>query len=127
MSAHTELNSNKIDPISDSIKQMQETLKRLGIQLMVCWKPDAKKSIHGELKGNIILIYDESEHDARATFIHEIIEFKLKAVTEVYRTLIDSLIESYGKLCYKRKEEFIEDLPKILETINEIKPEQLKH
>jgi hypothetical protein len=54
------------------------------------------------------------EQDAWATFTHEVIEFKLKTVTMIYRTMINSLIDGYEKLVYQEKEEFIEFIPKLI-------------
>ncbi len=83
----------------DSVKRMQGILDRLGIRLCVAWLPDDGKSIHG---------------DAFATFTHEIIEFKLKEVTRVYRELINNPIDGYEKLAYQQKEDFIEFVPKLI-------------
>jgi hypothetical protein len=102
-------------------KRMQKTLNRFEIPLVLCWKSDNTKSIHGELRNNVLFIYDENENDAWDTFIHEIFEFKLKRVTIIYRTMINSLISGYEKLCYERKEEFLESLPKVIEAIQELK------
>jgi DNA-binding PucR family transcriptional regulator len=96
--------------------EMQQTLDRIGIPLIVHWTPDPSKPIHGEIKHGAICIYDQRQTDALATFTHEIIEFKLKQVTQVYRALINSLIEGYEKLAYQQKEAFIEFLPKLIEA-----------
>lgn len=88
--------------------QMQDIVDHLGVCLTVAWMPDESKSVKGELKGKFIYIYDEEQAEALATLTHEIIEFKLKALTRVYRSMINSLIEGYEKLAYQEKEEFIE-------------------
>jgi hypothetical protein len=97
-----------------SQKLMQRTLDRLGIPLIVVWTPNPNKSVHGEIKENVLCIYDEQPNDVSATFMHEVIEFKLKKVTRVYRSMINSLIEGYEKLAYQEKEEFIEYVQRIL-------------
>jgi hypothetical protein len=96
------------------VKQMSEVLDQLGISLFIVWSPDETRSIHGEIKQRTIYIYDRQESDAFATFTHEIIEFKLKEVTRIYRTLINNLIDGYEKLAYQKKEEFIEFIPRML-------------
>ena len=101
--------------------QMEKALLRFGVPLILCWKPDKTKSIHGELTENILFIYDSNINDAWDTFAHELLEFKLKKVTIVYRTMINSLIEAFEKVCYVQKEEFLESLPKVLEVIEELK------
>jgi hypothetical protein len=59
---------------------------------------------------------DHQETEAFATFAHEIIEYKLKEVTRIYRVLINNLIEGYKKLAYQQKEDFIEFIPKFVEV-----------
>ena len=98
-------------------REMQVAVDRLGIPLTVVWAPDSSKSVHGEIKGSLLCVYDVQEVDALATFTHEIIEFKLKAVTKVYRTMINSLIDGYEKLAYQEKEEFIESIPALTEVL----------
>ena len=44
-------------------------------------------------------------------------KIKLKEVTQVYRTLVNQLIDGYEKLAYQQKERFIEALPKIMEAV----------
>ena len=72
--------------------------------------------VHGEIKSNVIYVYHEQQDDTLATFMHEVIEFKLKDVTRVYRGLINSLIDGYEKLAYEEKEEFIEFIPRLLDA-----------
>jgi len=100
----------------DFIKRMQEIMDRLGVPLSVAWVPAGAKSIRGEIKQGTIYIYDHAETDAFATFTHEVIEFKLKEVTRVYRVLINSLIDGYEHLSYQQKEAFIEFIPRVLEA-----------
>jgi hypothetical protein len=100
-------------------KQMQDCLIQLGINLLVAWKPDNLKSVHGEIKGNVIFLYDSEKAEAWSTFTHEVIEYKLQAVTLPYRILVNNLIEVVEKSIYAEKEQFIEFLPKIIEVIKQ--------
>jgi hypothetical protein len=95
---------------------MQGILDRLGIPLSVAWIIGDAKSIHGEIKQVTLYINDQTKTDAFATFTHEIIEFKLKEVTRVYRVLINNLVDGYEKLAYQQKEEFIEFMLKLMEV-----------
>jgi hypothetical protein len=96
--------------------QMQVSLDRLGVPLRVEWTPDPNMPIHGEIKGSRLCIYDVEPDETWATFLHEVIEFKLNAFTRVYRTMINSLIEGYEKLAYQEKEGFIEFIPHLMKT-----------
>lgn len=100
-------------------KQMQDCLIQLGINLLVVWKPDNSKSVHGEIKGNVIFLYDSEKAEAWSTFTHEVTEYKLQAVTRPYRILVNNLIETVEKSIYAEKEQFIEFLPKMIEVIKQ--------
>ena len=104
--------------------RMQKCLDRLGIPLEVVWAPKPDATEHGEILSGCLLIYDEEMADAWETFAHELVEYNLKEVTQVYRTLVNQLIEGYEKLAYQQKERFIEALPKIMETIQAERPRE---
>ena len=53
-------------------KQMHDCLIQLGINLLVVWKPDNSKSVHGEIKGNVIFLYD-SEKEQIEKDVYELI------------------------------------------------------
>lgn len=97
------------------MEKWQNLFDRLGVSLQVCWVPSINTARHGEVKDGKLFIYDEDLPEAEATFLHEIVEVKLKGVTEIYQTLVNSLIAGYEQLVYKRKEQFIEAVPNILE------------
>lgn len=103
--------------VQGNSEKMQQALGRMAIPLTVVWTPDPSKAVHGKLEGDLLLIYDLNEESAWETFTHELVEYKLKEVTQVYRTLVNQLIEGYEKLAYQQKERFIEVLPRILETV----------
>ena len=100
-------------------KQMQDCLDQLGISLVVLLNPDNSKSVHGEIKGNVIFLYDSEKAEAWSTFTHEVTEYKLQAVTRPYRILVNNLIEAVEKSIYAEKEQFIGFLPKMIEIIKE--------
>lgn len=107
-------------------KQMQDCLNQLGINLVVLWTPNESKSVHGEIKGNVIFLYDSEKAEAWSTFTHEVTEYKLQAVTRSYRILVNNLIEAFEKSIYAEKEQFIEFLPKMIEVIKQRQVEKGK-
>ncbi len=106
--------------------QMQDCLNQLGINLVVLWTPNESKSVHGEIKGNAIFLYDSEKAEAWSTFTHEVTEYKLQAVTRPYRILVNNLIEAVEKSIYAEKEQFIEFLPKMIEVIKQRQVEKGK-
>lgn len=97
--------------------KMQRCVTNLGIQLRVVWAPKPDDNKHGEVRGDCLLIYDGEENEAWRTLYHEIVEYRLKEVTGVYRSLVNQLIEGYEQLAYQRKEQFINFLPRVSTAI----------
>jgi hypothetical protein len=109
---------------SDIVSRMQYCLERLDIPLKVAWIPKENSTKHGEIASNKLLIYDTDEPEMWLTFEHEVYEFKLKEVTQIYHALVNCLIECFEKLAYTKKEKFIDFLPKINEIISEEKAQK---
>ena len=105
---------------------MQKCANNLGLPLIVCWRPDNSKAVHGEIKNNMIFLYDIKEEDAWDTLTHEITEYKLQSVTRPYRLMINSLIDALEKTVYAQKESFIDFLPKIFEATKKTKGETIE-
>lgn len=100
---------------------MQNVLIRLNIPLQIVWTPNRNRDKRGliEESSRTIFIFDETEGEAWLTLEHEIFEYKLKAVTDVYREMANSLIEAFERLAYKRKEQFLGSVPEIVKVIEE--------
>ena len=105
------------------IPYMQKVLQRLGIPLQVVWIPDAGSIRHREIQKDCILIYDNRQEDAWATFIHETLEYKLKKISVFYRMIINSLITVLEKTVYEEKERFIDCIPELFRIVQEEKKE----
>jgi hypothetical protein len=101
--------------------RMQKLLESFSISLQVVWSPDPEAKCHGEIAKGCIVIYDTSEEEAWDTFTHELIEYKLKKVTIVYRETVNALIEVLQKVAYNEKENFIELIPNLLSAVQEAK------
>lgn len=102
-------------------ERLEEELKRLmpilhvGYDLRVKWTPDEGSNISGEVRGSVIYIYETDESKAIEILKHELIDHKItKEIIEPlveYVNLQKSIIE---KLIYKRKEDLVENLSKLL-------------
>ena len=98
-------------------EKMQKCLDHLGINLTVIWTPDQTKTVHGKIADKILFIYDLNLEEAWQTFTHEAFEFKFRQVTKPYRLLVNELIGVIEKLTYQRKEEFLDFLPVLFDTV----------
>jgi hypothetical protein len=103
--------------------KMQDVLIRLNLPLTVTWTPDRERDKHGliEESSRTIFLFDVDESEAWLTFEHEVLEYRLKAVSDIYREMVNSLIEAFERLAYKRKEEFLESVPNVVKLIEEVK------
>lgn len=101
--------------------QMQRVLRKLGVPLQVVWTPEPKHKRHGliEKSSRTMFIFDDKEEEAWITFTHELVEWKLKSTLDVYREIINSLIEALEKVAYQRKEEFLSSLPELFGAVEE--------
>ncbi|MHA1632268.1 MAG: hypothetical protein ACTSXC_05600, partial [Candidatus Freyarchaeota archaeon] len=101
--------------------RLREELRRLkeesgrGYGLSVRWVPNPDSDRHGEVKGDIIYIYDTLEDRALETLEHEFVD---QAITE---EVIDPLIKYINiqkclieDLIYSRKERLVKSLLKLL-------------
>lgn len=113
----------KPDRRKDSLESELERLKRtlnLGHELKVKWLPghvkhfDSRRLI-GEVLGETIFVYAESEAEALRTVKHEFIEHVLaNSFTEPYRRMINTLIEAFEKEARRHKERVVERLTDVI-------------
>jgi hypothetical protein len=103
-------------------EKMQKCLDHLGVPLTVAWIPSSGHDQHGQLKlsSRTLFIFDLKEEEAWQTFVHEVLEFRLKDILGYYRKVINGLIEIIEKLCYEKKEEFLEFIPQVFEEVKKV-------
>lgn len=95
-----------------------ERLKResgLGHELRVRWVPNPDSDRHGEVKGDVIYVYDGREERALLTLKHEFIDYHIsKEVVEPlikYINMQKCLVED---LIYSRKERLVKRILRLL-------------
>jgi hypothetical protein len=99
------------------LEEELEKLKRLlkmGYELKVVWLPNGNSSLSGEVKGETIFIYEEEPEKALETLKHEFLDYSISQVIEPYRRIANQLIMLLNEEAYKKKEELIEKLVKII-------------
>lgn len=104
--------------VESTLREELEKLKResgFGYELRVKWVPNPNSDRHGEVKGDVIHIYDEHEERALLTLKHEFIDYHInKEVVEPlikYINMQKCLIED---LIYSRKERLVKRILKLL-------------
>ena len=103
--------------------RLEEELERLkgmfglGLELRVVWMPGGLKRsvdgnlLSGEVRGNVIIIYDSELEAALETLKHEFLDYVIShEIEEPYKELINRLIDGFEAVMYRRKERLIERL-----------------
>ena len=105
--------------------KMRKALMRLGLShWQVSWLPNSSYPIRGKVIPERLLveIYDSDEEEAWDTFIHEIVEIKLRSALKPYRVIVNKLIEGYQELADGEKDKFIEGLSDVFEVFRDFPP-----
>jgi len=108
---------------------MEEELQRLralfgyGWDLEISWLPGGSDCLDGEVKDDIIRIYEEDPIKAVSVLRHEFLDYLVcKAVkpyqdlVNVQRTTINSVLKELQEEAHKEKEKVVEKLKAVLEA-----------
>lgn len=91
------------------LERLKRTLK-IGYELKVKWITNNNSKLSGEVKGEIIYIYEENEELAIETLKHEFIDYAISKVIEPYGEVTNRLIALINDDAYKRKEKVVDAL-----------------
>jgi thermostable 8-oxoguanine DNA glycosylase len=103
--------------IQSRLEKELEKVKKLtglGNDLSVIWSPNKDLDKHGEVKDNIIYVYDEDINSALKTLKHEFIHYHLKYIIEPLIKHINMQKCLIEDLVYRRVEELSDRLSKLL-------------
>jgi hypothetical protein len=106
-----------IDLNENNLTKELEFLKRrlnLGHELTLKWLPGEKDGICGEVKENVILIYEDNETKALETLKHEFLDYIISKTIEPYEKIANKLIGLVNEDAYRRKEKLVEVLTKLI-------------
>jgi hypothetical protein len=99
--------------LENELKRLKKRLK-IGYELKVVWSPNNSGNLAGEVKGETIYIYDESEKEALKTLRHEFLDYAISKLIEPYKNVTNKLIMLMNEEAYKHKEKFIEALVELI-------------
>jgi hypothetical protein len=106
-----------IDLNENNLTKELEFLKRrlnLGHELTLKWLPGEKDGICGEVKENVILIYEDNETKALETLKHEFLDYIISKTIEPYEKIANKLIGLVNEDAYRRKEKLVEVLAALI-------------
>ena len=124
--ANNNSTSEKDIRISELLRKELEALiagAEYGSDLRVQWKPGQDSAHEGEVKGDLISIYSESEEAAIQTLRHEFIDRVFvdaikpyQDMVNLHRVLLNSIFKYIQDDAYAKKEQAIEALVKLLDA-----------
>ena len=100
--------------LEEELERIQRIL-RLGTDLKARWVPNRNSELSGEVKNEIIYVYEEDEEVAKETLKHEVIDYVISQVDEPYKEVCNKLISLLNEDAYKRKEKLAEALARLLD------------
>ena len=106
-------------------ERAKNTLTRLGLgHWHVSWLPDPSYSIRGRVVNETqsIEIYDADKEEAWNTFLHEVVELKMRGALRPYRSLVNKLIEGYQEMVDGEKDRFVESLNEVFDDAQDSPP-----
>lgn len=91
-----------------------KTFFGLGLELKVVWKPSPDGTLSGEVKDDLIYVYEVDEEKAVDTLKHEFLDYCLSQAIEPYKEVTNRLIRMINEDAYRKKERIVEALVKLL-------------
>jgi hypothetical protein len=101
------------DRLIEELGRLQQKLD-LGYELSVVWLPDSHNKLSGEVKENVILIYEDNETNAIETLKHEFLDYLISRTIEPYERIANKLIGLLNDEAYLKKEKLVEVLAALI-------------
>lgn len=97
-------------------KELERLKGRSGVghDLRVVWSPNSGSKLSGEVKGDLVYIYEGDVDRAVKVLRHEFIDYLVSQAIEPYRSVTNKLIQLLNEVAYKKKEYVVEALIKLL-------------
>lgn len=86
----------------------------MGGELQVRWIPDINSTKEGEVRGRTVYIYSVSIDEAIETLRHEFLDYLICKTVEPYQEMVNALLAVLSEKAYRKKEEVVESILKIL-------------
>ena len=99
-----------------------EAMKRIskqGLELKVQWLPREDGPLSGEVKGDVIYIYESDEKKALDVLEHEFVDYLVTMGMDPLKLLINSLLKLVNRMAYLNKEKSVEALRALLKERRE--------
>ena len=92
--------------LESELRRLQ-SLTGLNSSLKVNWVPNGNRDVHGEVRSDIIYVYDEDLEEAVRTLKHEFIDYAVSRTIKPYRDIANKLIVFINEKAYRDKEKLV--------------------
>lgn len=113
MTGISKTQSNGQRVVEQELERLKKVLNR-GQDLKVKWIPGNNGKLSGEVKGDLILVYDKQLETALETLKHEFIDYAVSEVIEPYMQVTNKLIALLNERAYHQKELLVGRLFRLL-------------
>jgi len=99
-----------------------EAMKRIskqGLELEVQWFPREDGLLSGEVKGDVIYIYESDEQKALDVLEHEFVDYLVTLAIDPLKLMINSLLKLVNRMAYLNKEKSVEAIRTLLKERRE--------
>lgn len=103
--------------------ERSKSISGFGHELTVIWMPDVNTSLAGEVRDDVIFIYEVENEVALSTLRHEFFDQLIcsairpyQQVTIYYKTMFNALLAKLGETAYAEKERTIEILARFVSS-----------
>lgn len=103
----------------DRLESELERLKKVsgkGREMQLRWVPDANSTKQGEVQGITVYIYSETINEAIKTLRHEFFDYLICKAVEPYQDMVNGLLAVLSERAYRKKEEIVESVLRVLES-----------
>jgi len=124
---HRRLRPESKDIQAELQRELRTLMEKLSISgLQVLWSPDESSKLSGEVKGQVIYIYEPGLEKAIEVLRHEVLDYMVSQAIEPYKDLTNALVKLLNQKAYERKEEVVEKLSRSLsELLGDAKRDRL--
>ena len=107
------VNNNLQERLENELERLKRILK-MGYELRVVWLPNNNSSLSGEVKEEMIFIYEEDFEKALETLKHEFLDYVISQVIEPYKQVANKLVMLINEQTYRRKEKLVDSLATLI-------------
>jgi hypothetical protein len=94
--------------------ELMKAISKQGLDLEVQWLPREDVPLSGEVKGDVIYIYESDEEKALDVLEHEFVDYLVTMGIGPFKLMANSMIKLVNRMAYLNKEKSVEAIRALL-------------